>query len=289
MPVFNFNFNNFKIELIMHYPCRSKQELIQKEGYFIRLMRPLCNTIVPGNHPANGLVIKAPTKRDIQKQMIAIPRVYSEIEEIGAEQAKFIHAQMHLNKASCTQILQFQKYWFDTKRVQHFDDTETDRGFVFGAIGDKKSRYLFENFFAFRTQSSAETLRELNPFEDLSQSASARSEIACSLKRLCQVLQIESVFQNSIRIPQARLITHQRTIDNEINLLLALMPKVKTTSKSTDAIKLRQMRLNNILSEWSRSTFQQDRHGNHKNGQKEKIDYLVKASNNTLQHMSQLI
>lgn len=39
---------NFRIELIMTYPCRSFQELLKKEGYFIRLMKPLCNIMMTG-------------------------------------------------------------------------------------------------------------------------------------------------------------------------------------------------------------------------------------------------
>lgn len=53
--VSNGGIDNFKIELIMHYSCRSKKELEHKEGYFISLMKPLCNTVIPGDFTAVGI------------------------------------------------------------------------------------------------------------------------------------------------------------------------------------------------------------------------------------------
>ena len=39
---------HFKIELIENYPCDSKEELLAKEGYYIRTMKPSLNRNVAG-------------------------------------------------------------------------------------------------------------------------------------------------------------------------------------------------------------------------------------------------
>ena len=40
--------SNFRIELIMNFACRTRQELEQKEGYFVYNMKPACNIRIPG-------------------------------------------------------------------------------------------------------------------------------------------------------------------------------------------------------------------------------------------------
>lgn len=276
--------DNFRIELIMNYPCRSKHELLQKEGYFIRLMRPLCNTVIPGFQPLRH-VSKPPTKRDIQKELQIAPRMYSEIADISEDEAKSISTSMSSNKATYMQILQLQKYWFDTHRVQQFDGTELERELVFKAIGKKGVRSVFENLFAFNSNASADELRYLNPFEDLHRSASGRVDAVSAIKNLCELLEINSPHVDSAHIPQDRVVEHETELQEIVQRLISIMPTVKTKSQSTDPLKVWQMKVSNIFSEWAGTSFRQHRFGNQKNGKQAKIDYLVVADDEELSQM----
>lgn len=266
--------DNFRIELIMNYPCRSKQELLQKEGYFIHLMRPLCNTAIPGVQPVRH-VSKPPTKRDIQKELEIAPRVYSEIVNICEDEAKSILTSMSSSTATCAQILQIQKYWFDTHRVQQMAGTGLEREKVFEAIGKKGVRSIFENIFAFNLGASADELRYLNPFEDLHRSADGRVDQVRAMKTLCETLEIDSPHTGSAYIPQDHIVERQTELQETVQQLLSMLPTVKTKSQSTDPLKIWQMKVNNIFSEWAGTSFRQHRHGNQKQGKKAKVDYFV--------------
>jgi hypothetical protein len=44
----NGGWNDFRFEVIEDYPCETKKELLQREGHYIRELKPLCNQLIAG-------------------------------------------------------------------------------------------------------------------------------------------------------------------------------------------------------------------------------------------------
>lgn len=44
----NGGWDDFRFEVIEEYPCETKKQLLQREGHFIRELRPLCNQRIAG-------------------------------------------------------------------------------------------------------------------------------------------------------------------------------------------------------------------------------------------------
>lgn len=47
--------SNFRIELIEDFPCLTYQELLQREAFFIRSLRPVCNIMFTENDPVESV------------------------------------------------------------------------------------------------------------------------------------------------------------------------------------------------------------------------------------------
>lgn len=104
---------NFRIELIMDYPCRSLQELTDKEGYFIRIMKPLCNVIMTGSpSTANQSTVDSP----VSSQSNSLK--YHDLEELTEPQVSVIcKGKLTLQQAAAVRKFAIVKTVFEISSV----------------------------------------------------------------------------------------------------------------------------------------------------------------------------
>lgn len=272
---------NFRIELIMDYPCRSKQELEYKEGYFVYWTKPLCNTNIPGNYADK--IQKPPS---LETLLSSAERDYEQIADVDEQMATDIFCRKSKKLADVGDILKLQKFWFDSRISTPGLAVERKR--VFSNLIDQDKLKLFENIYAEKraqVQPEGPDLQYLNPHDVLSRGATQRHNLVVAIRDLCGLLQITSSHDTSAKVYQNMLLDNKTELLRVVDNILNMMPGVKSRSVSSDELKRLQMKINNIFSAFSGSSFQQSRFG--KGNQK--IAYVVKVQDTLVRDIVSLV
>lgn len=176
---------NFRIELVEEFPCRSFQELLEREKHFIHSLEPVCN-VAMRNVAAeeSGLVLEDSSdstsvdsdgrKRAARKYFKPAASFrsgcpsYDRLQEISPEVSQKILDNNKLKKSSEIEVLTAYRHIFDN----HIADSSTGlelRKTVFDrAMRDKPSRRVLVNTILWKDRRRFEVLEGLygaeNPF-----------------------------------------------------------------------------------------------------------------------------
>ena len=174
---------NFQIELIEEYPCRSLQELLEREKYFIHSLEPVCNVAMRAEEPRLVLEDSSDsTSVDSDERKRAATKYfnpaasfrsgcpsYDRLQEISPEVSQKILDNNKLKKSSELEVLTAYRHIFDN----HIADSSTGlelRKTVFDRVmRDKQSRRVLVNTTLWKNRRRFEVLEELygveNPFK----------------------------------------------------------------------------------------------------------------------------
>lgn len=173
---------NFRIELVEEYPCRSLHELLEREKYFIHTLDPVCNIVMRAEEP--GLVLHdcdsisidpEEPKRWGRKYISPAASFrgdclsYDRLQDISSDVCMKILDNNKLRKSSEFEVLTACKHIFDNHIVE--SRTELDhRRIVFDkAMRNKQSRRVLVNTTLWKDKRRINLLEELygseNPFK----------------------------------------------------------------------------------------------------------------------------
>ena len=161
---------NFRIELIMNYPCRSLQELTDKEGYFIRIMKPLCNIMMTGlTNTANRCVeISASSQSESLK--------YDDLEELCESQVSIMcNRRLTLQQAAAVRKFTIARTVFATS---HQFVASRDAVALFDGFDHPLHYRWFKNVFCMHHGQPLQST-QLNAAEKLLVPAGSKAFIKC--------------------------------------------------------------------------------------------------------------
>lgn len=262
---------NFRIELVMRYPCRSKAELEQKEGYFIHLMKPLCNTNVPGQH---GVLRKAIpiSRRCVHKLLNSHERVYSAVAAIDLQQAKKIVDKQALRTASPLESLQLQKFWIDT-HIKQPDCESSDTARVFDNLTTLSRVEILLNIATIR-YADKNVFQSINPFGDLDLDMDKRLKSSQVLRAICQLLNLSSTHDIIQRIPEKTFQDNEDQLQKLVDELFQMHPDVSSTSSTKSTTKRLHLNINKLFGTFTGSKLR----SKHSGKRMDKITYFIEVS-----------
>ncbi len=266
--------SNFQIELIMSYPCRSKADLEQKEGYFIRLMKPLCNTNIPGKHET---LRKASAVSRIYVQKILTShstRDYVATADVDLQQANSIIEKQAFRTATSEESLQLQKFWLDTQVKQPYCDPDVIARVFRNMINVSRIETLL-NVVTEHRQPADNVLAGINPFGVLDLDSDKRLNTARCIRHICRLLSLSSSHDTTQRIPDTLMSAERRHLQESVDDVFRLHPKLKsTTSSAVNENKQLHLNINKIFGKFAGSKLRSKHSGRYM----DKITYFIEVT-----------
>ena len=239
---------NFQIELIEEYPCRSFQELLEREKHFIHSLEPVCNVAMRAEEPRLVLEDSSDsTSVDSDKRKRAARKYfnpaasfrsgcpsYDRLQEISRKVSQKILDNNELKKSSELEVLTAYRHIFDN----HIADSSTGlelRKTVFDRVmRDKQSRRVLVNTTLWKDRQRFEVLEELfgaqNPFKPSFEDVNRVLEL---IRQLTQGLGLHSPWDCETTFSSILLGEKLTILQPIVKELVGIMSLPKSTAKKT--------------------------------------------------------
>ena len=238
---------NFRIELIEEYPCRSFQELLEREKHFIHLLEPVCNIAMRAgaDEPEqvldgfdSFLIDSDELKRSARKYISPAASFrdncpsYDCLQDISSDVCRKILDNNKLKKSSELEVLTACKYIFDNYIVE--SRTELDhRGSVFDrAMRNKQSRCVLINTTLWKDKRRITVLDEIygseNPFKPSYEDIDGVLSLA---GQVTQELGLRSFWDSGTMFTSTVLGEKLIVLQTIVNNLIELMQLPRSTAK----------------------------------------------------------
>lgn len=175
--------DNFEIELVEEYPCKSLQELMDRERHFIRALKPVCNVAMRADQPDEPVfVLETPEDESVDslrkwsrksvRPQSSFPqgcRSYEMLPEISSNVCKTILDNNGAKQSNPYEVLTACRHIFDNHIVSANAAIE-DRINIFNRVmRDKDSRRILVNIILWKDRPRIKKLDSLygsqNPFK----------------------------------------------------------------------------------------------------------------------------
>lgn len=246
---------NFEIELVEDYPCRSLQELLEREKHFIHVLDPVCNIAMRTEE--SGSVLDASedvvsNEKECAKKFIRPLasfrddcRSYEMLHDINADTCRTILNNNRAKKSNELEVLTAYKHIFDNHLVSA-ETTFAVRKRVFDLVmRERNCRRIFVNVLLWRNKDCIKRLEDLygseHPFRPAFENA---GWVLDELKKLVRQLGLESLWDCqsvfSSTTVEERLSTLQPIIKNLVGVMNL------TDSSAEDPIKAFTGQMNKV-------------------------------------------
>ena len=174
---------NFEIELVEEYPCKSLQELMVRERHFIRALKPVCNVAMRAEQTEESVfVLETPDDESVDshrkwsrkhiRPQSSFPescRSYDMLQEISSDTCMAILEHNKAKQSNPFEVLTACRHIFDEHIVSSDVPSEVRQEIFDRVMRDKDSRRIVVNIILWKDRPRIKRLESLygsqNPFK----------------------------------------------------------------------------------------------------------------------------
>ena len=175
--------DNFQIELVEDYPCKSLQELMDRERHFIRALKPVCNVAMRAEQTEEpAFVLETPDDESVDshrkwsrkhiRPQSSFPescRSYAYLQEISSDTCMAILEHNKAKQSTPYEVLTACRHIFDEHIVSSHVPFEVRQEIFDKVMRDKVSRRILVNVILWKDRPHIKRLESLygshNPFK----------------------------------------------------------------------------------------------------------------------------
>lgn len=174
---------NFEIELVEEYPCKSLQELMDRERHFIRALKPVCNVAMRAEQTEEpAFVLETPDDESVDsyrkwsrkhiRPQSSFPescRSYDMLQEISSDTCMAILEHNKAKQSTPYEVLTACRHIFDEHIVSSHVPFEVRQEIFDKVMRDKDSRRILVNVILWKDRPRIKRLESMygsqNPFK----------------------------------------------------------------------------------------------------------------------------